>query len=335
MVLNVQLFLDTMAYASVLGLLSMSLTLTYIVSRVPNFAHATFAAIGSYMVLIVVWLLGIYKTGPSWGVYYASLPLSFIVVGAVALLQYLIVLRPLAKKGISIDGLMIATLGIDIILVGLLNISADFLEEIFQQSPDKDLRKLVTYPRSGYLSSYEPTIMGVTASSILGPLLLVVSTVGFYLFLTRTKFGTAMRAAIENPQLAETLGINVNLVYSISWFIAGGLAGIAGVIMVMTTKLNPTMGWLLIVSVFAGSIVGGLGSLFWGAVGGLLIGFLEQFGVYYTQIILGALTGETVSLGNYRQVFSLGAIVVMLLVAPQGLASLNWGKILSRLGLRR
>ena len=173
--------------------------------------------------------------------------------------------------------------------------------------------------------------MGINASSIMGPLLLVATTVIFYLFLTRTKFGTAMRAAIENPQLAETLGINVNMVYSVSWFIAGGLAGLAGVIMVLTTRLNPAMGWILIVSVFAGSIVGGLGSLFWGAIGGLLIGFLEQFGVYYTQQILSAILGQTVSLGNYRQVFSLGAIFIMLLLAPQGLASINWRKVL-RLG---
>lgn len=327
-----QLFFQTLAYASVLGLLSMSLTLTYIVSRVPNFAHATFAAVGSYMVLIVLWLTGIYKEGGSWSLYGISLPLSFVVVGLVALIQYLFVLRPLARKGISIDGLMIATLGIDIMLVGLLNIFSDSLVKTFValSATDKDVSKLTTLPRGGFLQSYDPVVGGVYASSIVGPLLLIATTVGFYLFLTRTKFGTAMRAAIENPQLAETLGINVNLVYSVSWFIAGGLAGLAGVIMVMTTKLTPAMGWTLIVSVFAGSIVGGLGSLFWGAVGGLIIGFLEQIGVYYTQVLLSFITGETVSLGNYRQVFSLGAIVVMLLVAPQGLASLNWRRLLGR-----
>ncbi len=328
-----QLFFQTLAYASVLGMLSMSLTLTYIVSRVPNFAHATFAAVGSYIVLLVVWKASLYKTGRSWDLYAYSLPLSFLAVGVLALIQYLTVLRPLAKKGISIDGLMIATLGVDIILVGLLNILADYLQVIFKNlvAVDPDISKLTTAPRSGYLSSYEPQIMGVNASSIMGPLLLIATTVIFYLFLTRTKFGTAMRAAIENPQLAEILGINVNLVYSVSWFIAGGLAGLAGVIMVLTTRLNPAMGWILIVSVFAGSIVGGLGSLFWGAIGGLLIGFLEQFGVYYTQQILSAILGQTVSLGNYRQVFSLGAIFIMLLLAPQGLASINWRKVL-RLG---
>ncbi len=319
-----QLFLDTLAYASMLGLLSMGLSLTYIVSRVPNFAHATFAAIGSYALLIIIWKFAIYEKGASWSVYTISIPVSILLVGGVALLQYLLVLRPLASKGISIDGLMIATLGVDIILVGSLNILADYMEELMKGTP------LVTARRGGFLGSYDPKIMDVNAVSLMGPALLIATTILFYLFLTRTKFGTAMRAAIENPPLAETLGINVNLVYAVSWFIAGGLAGIAGVIMALTTKLHPAMGWTVIVSVFSGSIVGGIGSLFWGAVGGVIIGFLEQYGVYYTSKLFTIISGEYVDLSKYRQVFSLGAIIVMLLIAPRGLASINWSKIVRR-----
>jgi len=276
------------------------------------------------MLLIIVWKLMIYQKGATWLIYGASIPVAFIVVGLIALIQYLIVLRPLASKGISIDGLMIATLGVDIILVGSLNILADYMQEWLKGTP------LVTATRGGFLASYDPQVDGAYASSLMGPILLIVTTIVFYLFLTKTKFGTAMRAAIENPPLAETLGINVNLVYAVSWFIAGGLAGIAGIIMALTTKLHPAMGWTVIVSVFAGSIVGGLGSLFWGAIGGVLIGFLEQYGVYYTTKLLTIVTGGYVDLSKYRQIFSLGAIIVMLLIAPRGLASLNWRRITGR-----
>jgi len=87
------IFTDAVIFASLLALLSIGLTLTYLTTRVPNFAHASFATIGVYIALITsrVW-----ETSP-----YFAIPIAFVISGVVAVALYTFILKPLIRKGAS------------------------------------------------------------------------------------------------------------------------------------------------------------------------------------------------------------------------------------------
>lgn len=291
-------------FSSLLTLLSIGLTLTYLTTKVPNFAHGTFAALGAYVTLTAVML---WKGNP-----YHFLFLAPIIGGMIAMAQYLIVFRPLTRRGATVVGLMITTLAIEFILLAVMNIYADYLSTQFKIKS-----------RYFLLSYYDIDLAGQRGLLIVSPTLVMVTVMSLYLALTKTKFGVAMRAAIEDSSLASVMGINVNLVYAISWFIAGGLAGLSGALLPLWFPGNPNMGSSVIVSVFAASIVGGLGSIYGAVLGGFLIGLAEILGTRFLSANLGAWVIP------YRPLIPLIAIAISLLLAPQGLAGTNWRNIVT------
>ena len=295
----------TIIYSSLLTLLSLGLTLTYLTTKVPNFAHASFSTVGVYVIrtLTAEVFLG--------GNVYNYLIIAFIFGGAVALIQYLLILRPLIRRGASIIALMITTLAVDFILVALMNIFADYLSHTFQI-------------RSRYflLTTSDIKIAGQNGILIIAPALIIVVVSVLYLALTRTTFGIAMRAAIEDSSLASVVGINVNLVYSVSWFIAGALAGLSGGLIPLYIPGNPDIGTQLLLSMFAASTVGGLFNIYGAVVGGFLIGFAEILGTTYISSIVGPWVIA------YRQIVPLIAIAITLLLSPRGILGADWKKAL-------
>lgn len=286
-------------FSSLLTLLSIGLTLTYLTTKVPNFAHGAFAAVGAYVTLTAVDLWG--------GNPYHFLFLALIIGGLIALAQYLIVFKPLIQRGVTIIGLMIATLAIEFILLAVMNIYADSLSRQFKI-------------RSRYflLAIHDFDIAGNKGLLVVAPMLAAVTVTLLYLALTKTKFGVAMRAAIEDPSLASVVGINVNIVYAISWFIAGGLGSLSGALLPLWFPGNPDMGSKLIVSIFAASIIGGLGSIYGAVLGGFLIGLAELLGTRELAIELGAWVIP------YRPLIPLIAIAITLFLASEGLVGINW-----------
>jgi len=296
------IFSDAVIFASLLALLSIGLTLTYITTRVPNFAHASFATIGVYIALISsrVW-----ETSP-----YIAIPIAFAVSGLVAVVLYTFILKPLIRKGASKTIQMIATLAFDLIMIAILNITADYIIKTFQVTS-----------REFTLRSYDAEFMGLPLIVFVAPAVVIILAITLHIMLRKTKFGVAMRAATENPDLSGIVGVNVKLVYGVSWLLGGGLAGIAGALMSLWFQGDPNLGPQLIPSVFAASIVGGFLSIYGAIAGGILVGLTEILGTRF-------LAGEFGSwLIAYRPLIPLVFIVVTLLLAPRGLAGINWSKL--------
>ncbi len=296
------IFSDAIIFSSLLALLSIGLTLTYLTTRVPNFAHASFATIGVYIALIATRVWDV--------VPYIAIPIAFVISGLVALSLYHFILKPLIRKGSSQAILMIATLAFDLVVIALLNITADFIVKTFQVTS-----------REFTLRSYDAEFMGLPLIVFVAPLVIAILGITLHVMLKKTKFGIAMRAATQNSDLAETVGINVKLVYGVSWLLGGGFAGIAGALMSLWFQGDPNLGPLLIPSVFAASIVGGFLSIYGAIAGGILLGLTEVLGTRF-------LAGEFGSwLIAYRPLIPLVFIVVTLLLAPKGLAGVNWSKL--------
>jgi len=332
---SAEFILYSIAYGSSLALLCIGLTLTYMVTKVPNFAHATLAVTGSAVTLILIDKVyhGMYGEGLYYTLYIVAPLVAFPLVGLIALAQYLLILRPLAARGVGVLGLMISTLAFDIILVNLLTLTLYML-------PSTYFGKLVGPSLKGFDVGVSIAGINTFFSRLILPLIAIILAIALHLFLTRTKFGIALRASIENPSLARVLGINVDLAYMVSWFLAGGLAGVSGslVVFFMFESFKPAVASLVIVSVFAGSIVGGLGSIYGALAGGFLVGFAEPMFVIVTQNILSTLTGTPITLTQYQRLFSLLVVIVTLLVAPQGLAGTDFRGLVARVipgGVRR
>ena len=303
------IYSDAVIFASLLALLSIGLTLTYLTTRVPNFAHASFATIGIYITLIAT---KVWDVNP-----YYAVPVAFVVSGMAALSLYTFILKPLIRKGASQAIQMVATLAFDLVLIAILNIFADYVVRTYHVAS-----------REFTLRSFDGEFAGLPLIVVAAPAAIVVIALTLHIILRKTKFGIAMRAATENTDLAETVGVNVKLIYAVSWILGGGFAGVAGVLMSLWFQGDPYFGPLILPSVFAASIVGGFMSIYGAIVGGFLVGITEVLG---TRLLAGELGAWLIA---YRPLVPLVFIVATLFLAPKGIAGINWRRLLRRDGSR-
>ena len=257
-------------YGTLFALMAMGLTLTYMTTKVPNFAYGSFVTLGLYT---AYHFSTVYKVNP-----YESSVAAFLVAGAVSVLMYVGVLRPLARRGTSLVALMIATFAVDIGFIGIFGIYTDFMQERYPYSYPKQLPAALP----GDFFAF-----GIQGLFFIAPIVLAAITISIYLLFTRTRFGIAMRASVENSALAKILGINVERVNIVSWMLAGGFAGVAGALYVLWLPGGTSTGSALIVDIFAASVLGGLSSIFGAVVGGLAIGASSDFVTTWLAVGIG------------------------------------------------
>ncbi|RLE51185.1 MAG: branched-chain amino acid ABC transporter permease [Candidatus Methanomethylicota archaeon] len=313
--IRVDILLDAVVFSNLLVLMSIGLTLTYMTLKIPNFAHGDFVTFGIYTTYSIYALMSVSP--------YITLPVAFLASGSLALALYLVVFRPLSKRGLSIVGLMIASIAIEIMLRSIMHIYADIMTEA--TPPNVFFRGFIIR------EVFWINVAGVKLSGLLiaSTALVVGLVIALHLLLTKTKFGVAMRAAIENPGLASTLGINVGLVYAVSWFLAGGLAGVAGAVLPIKLPCDPETGWAFLLRIFAATILGGFSSIYGAVIGGYIVGFAEVVGIYLLSLPpIGLSTA-------YKPAISFIIIVVTLLLAPRGLTAVNWRAIAAKLHLAK
>jgi branched-chain amino acid transport system permease protein len=282
--------ISALIYGSLFALMAVGLTLTYLTTKVPNFAYGSFVTIGVYVAFTLSRLRGVDP--------YFSTPLSFVLGGLASLLMYLLVLRPLSKRGSSLVSLMIATFAVDVAFVGIFGIYSDYLTSGFGIPDTKQFFQLPGDFSLGGLPGL------------------------FFVLLTKSNFGVAMRASVENASLAKILGINVEKVYVASWFLAGAFAASAGSFYVLWLPSGIDTGSSIIVEIFAASILGGLTSIYGAVLGGLIIGGSE--------IIITSLGSQALGswVAIYQKAIPLVLMVITLLVLPRGLVSINFRRLL-------
>lgn len=127
-----------------------------------------------------------------------------------------------------------------------------------------------------------------------------------HVFLQHTRLGKAMRAMSDNPDLARATGIDTEKVVILTWIIAGLMAGAAGIFLGMDTRLNPIMGWKLLLPVFAAAIFGGIGRPYGAIVGALVIGIAQELSTLFLS-------------PAYKPAVAFGIMVLILVWRPTGL----------------
>jgi branched-chain amino acid transport system permease protein len=306
------IIIGTIVFTNILILTSLGLTLTYLTTKVPNFAHGSFVTIGAY---VGVYAFSVQKISP-----YYYIPIAFLMSGLVALLQYKLVLKPLMNRGANIVILMIATLTVDVFLFGVINIIADWIATTY--------KIYVTYV---IFKRLDFEMFGIEGAAILSTIFVIIIVILLYLLLYKTRFGISMRAVMENPSLSQILGINVDRVLTFSWFLSGGLAGIAGIFYGFQIPVHTTTGQSFLPIIFAASIAGGLNSLFGAIVGGGVVGVLSMYLPYYisrfgTIEILG-LKISLIQILRVQPLIPLVIMAIVLLLFPKGIMGINYPKI--------
>ena len=271
-----------MAYA----LIAVGYSMVFGVLRLINFSHSAVYAFGAYMVYFFVSL--------KFGLFPAIL-LAVVLSGLLALAIDKVALEPLRKKKSMPIATLITTIGMSFIIQNLLSIEYVFGSEK-RGFPSLNLFGNIIIGNITIQSSQ--IIMLVVAMILLAILTFIVQ---------KTKVGLAMRATEQNQKAAQLMGINVNSVISVTFFIGGASAAIAGALIGGYYQvISPTMGSMIGLKAFAAAVVGGIGILYGSVVGGLVIGVAECFAAQY----LGS---------NVRDPMAFVILILILIIKPVGL----------------
>jgi branched-chain amino acid transport system permease protein len=133
----------------------------------------------------------------------------------------------------------------------------------------------------------------------------VILLLALFIFLNRTRWGLAIRAAAQQPVAAGLFGIRATRVTSIVMAVGCGLAALAGGIMSPIYFIDPWMGGAPVTFAMLAIVIGGFGSLLGAVIGGILLGIIGSIGAYY--------------LGFWSVLVTLGLVIGVLLFRPQGL----------------
>ena len=288
---------DALVYANCVTMMSIGFTLVYMISRVPNFAQSTFAVLGVYCTFTMVRILEINP--------YIAMPFGFVLGALLALVVYLGVVNTLTKYGAGPILLTISLLALQQIFLAGIQIYADYVRNV-----------LGIYSRAFMLRVNDFRVGEFPGVLLVSTSLILVVIVSLHIVLTRTQFGIAMRATVENAPLAAVLGINVKRISIVSWVITGGLAGLAGTFLPLWFSSGPGSGGMLSTSIFAASVVGGLSSIYGAMIGGYVISLLEVWGSYLLMRQLGLWAGA------YRMLIPLTLMSLILMYEPGGIVSM-------------
>jgi len=279
-----QYVISGMSTGSVYALVALGLALIYRSTRILNFAHGDLATAGTF---IAFGLLGLnVPLAP-------ALVLALFFGAVLAMLFYFLVLVPAQRREATQLGQIILTLGLGLILQGLISYFGG--TEI--QSFPFFLSDTKTY-----------RIFGVVISQLsLGTLVMgILASLLFYVLVQKTRLGLAMRATSENLQAAQTMGIPTRRILALSWGLAAILGVLAGLFLAPALLLDPFFMLEPFLKGFAAAILGGLNSLPGAIVGGLILGVAES------------LAGGFVSIA-FKNTLAFLIIILVLLVRPEGL----------------
>jgi branched-subunit amino acid ABC-type transport system permease component len=249
-----------------------------------NLAHGSFYMIAAYLATVVITKYGV---GAGFLAAWVLVPIAVMLVAVVV--ERLIMRRTYSRGHfvqllttfailLIIDDLMRTWFGTDPRTVGRVSFMSGSVEILGLPVP-----------------TYNFFIVAVAA----------VVAVGLFYLLARTPYGRRIRASVDDPEMVAAAGINLHAVRMGVFVLAAGLAGIAGVVVAPAAAVQPGMDVEIIITAFAVTIIGGLGSIGGALVGALIVGIIESIGVFY------------IERGSLAVIFVIMAIV--LAVRPTGI----------------
>ena len=279
-----QVLIGSLVIGSVYGQLALGYSLIYSASGLMSFVQGELLMLGAFLGLTF------YK--------YMSLPFPVALVLTMALMYGVgvfierFVIRQLLKAGANSIFIVLATIALSIILQNFAMLV--WGSNVFQFPPIFSESRI----QLGNVQVPPEAIMAI----IIGLLVMVL----FHFFMTRTRFGTSMRAAAQDPMAARTMAINVEFTTGTTWGIASMLAGVGGMLLGPIYGVSLHMGTMIGLKGFAGAVIGGYGNMYGAIVGSLLLGIIETFTAAYISSM-------------YKDFISFFILILFLIFIPRGL----------------
>jgi branched-chain amino acid transport system permease protein len=282
---NAKLFFTTllngMTLAALYFVVASGFTLVFGLMRNVNLAHGSLYLLGAY----VGWIVG--DVTDSWLLAVAA---GFLSAALLGLLLQVLVFR--FMQGQDLRQTMV-TIGLSIVLADLM--LWGFGGQIYTFDPPSWIYGSTPLPIIGKFATFRLVLL--VASIVIGLLL--------WLFLNRTRIGMMIRAGVDDRAMLAASGVNVQLIFAITFAIGAGLAGFGGVVGGTALSISPGEDTRYLLASLIVVIVGGMGSVPGAALGALLIGLAEQFGIAYAP--------------TYGIVFTFVIMVLALAFRPQGI----------------
>ena len=250
-----------------------------------NIAHGQMLALGALLGFVLVDSLGlnILVTGV----------LVFVSIGALGVVLAFVVFEPVKREGGMI--LLFTSVGLSWVLYAAI---------VMVFGPDLRIYAVDFGSRFEFLS------MSITVAELAIVALALATSLSLHFFFTFTRLGTSVRAIASNSELARLRGVKVGRVSATVWFIASGLAGMAGVCIGVIGQATIESGWTTLLLILAASILGGLGRIYGVMAAALMLGLAMD---------LSALVIST----EYRSVVAFAALILVLILKPDGLFALD------------
>jgi branched-chain amino acid transport system permease protein len=319
-----QVVISGLVLGCIYALGAIGITLIFGILRFAHFAHSELMTGGAFIAFLLA------SGFAAWGIV-TPIPTGFVVLPIAMVLAAILALgidkgfyAPLRKRGAKPVTLLIASIGVTLMVQGLIRLFFGAGSYSFFENEPKEIFRIDT----SALGSTRPLV--ITEPQVLMILVTLVSVIALHFFLTRSRLGKAMRAMADNPDLAQVSGINTALVVRVTWVIAGALGCMAGTMLALDVTLKPDLAFNIILPIFAAAIVGGLGQAYGAIAGGLLIGFAETLAVFnWTMLFrpLNAILPDWMQLPStlalvpteYKLTVAFVILVVTLLVRPTGI----------------
>jgi neutral amino acid transport system permease protein len=280
----VQLLIEGIKFGLIIAMAAIGLSLIFGTTGLVNFAHGELVTFGALSVWALNQLLGIHLV--------PAVLIGVVVGGMGGMAMDLGLWRPLRRRGTGLIAMLVVSIGLSI-----------FLRYLFLYLFEGRTRPFVQYAvQSAW--TFGPFRIVPKDVIVIVLSLLILGAVG--LMLQKTKIGKAMRAVAGNKDLAEASGIDVERVILWVWGVGGGLATLGGVFFGLSQQVSWQMGFILLLLMFAGVILGGLGTAYGALVGSLVIGIFVQM-------------STLVVAPDLKNVGALLVMVLVLLVRPQGI----------------
>ncbi|MFC7400537.1 branched-chain amino acid ABC transporter permease [Chelatococcus sp. GCM10030263] len=275
----IQQILNGLSIASVITLIAVGVTLIFGLTGIINFAHGEFLMVGS----IVTWL----AVSAGWG-----FPLALIAAIAVVALMGFVLERGLFRFTLDrpTNG-FIVSLGLIVVL--------QHIVILFWNANQKSIPR----PLSGIWDVGGVRIASVRVMVILITLAVVALT---FVAITRSRYGRALRASVEDRDTAALMGIPVRRYITGVFVFGSALAGLGGALLIALFPITPFTGGTIVMKGFAVALIGGLGNLTGAVVAGLILGIVEGLSAGY-------------GFSEWTDAYSFGLMILVLLFRPHGL----------------
>lgn len=287
-----QQLINGLAVGGIYALVALGYTMVYGVLKLINFAHGDLFTIGAYLGLTLL-VSGGLASGLS--PLLAVLLVVILVLALVAMLGVAlerVAYRPLRKANRL--AAVVSALGASIVFQNAVML---IYGARFYVYPEELRPSLV-------LSLFGLDVPVMRIIVIASSLLLMLA---LYAFINRTRMGTAIRAVAIDQGAARLMGINVDRVISLVFFIGAGLGGVAGVMVGMYYgQIDFTMGWTYGLKAFTAAILGGIGNIPGAMLGGLLLGVIEALGASYLAMA-------------WKDAIAFLVLILILIIRPTGL----------------